>query len=98
MLSYILFTNPPKTRQERADKARPAGVANAEGDLKDLLLAILRAYEARGESELATKKLGTLLAARFGSVNESRTKLGGLAARIIWAMLTKNESYKPMVA
>jgi len=98
VLSYILFTNPPKTRQERADKARPAGVANAEGDLKDLLLAILRAYEARGESDLATKKLGTLLAARFGSVNESRTKLGGLAARIIWAMLTKNESYKPMVA
>lgn len=80
VLSYILFTNPPKTRQERADNARSAGVAEADGDLKDLLLAILRAYEARGESELATKKLGTFLTARFGSVNESRTKLGSLAA------------------
>ena len=32
-----------------------------------------------GESELATTKLGTFLTARFGSVNESRAKLGNLA-------------------
>jgi type I restriction enzyme, R subunit len=77
VLSYILFTNPPKTRQERADGLRAAGV-EADGELKALLLAILQAYEDRGESELATKKLGTFLTARFGSVNESRTKLGDL--------------------
>lgn len=77
VLSYILFTNPPKTRQERADGLRAAGV-EADGELKALLLAILQAYEDRGESELATKKLGTFLTARFGSVNESRAKLGDL--------------------
>lgn len=78
VLSYVLFTNPPKTRQERADSVRSAGV-EADGELKDLLLAILRAYEARGESELATRKLGTFLTARYGSVNEGKSRLGGLA-------------------
>jgi type I restriction enzyme R subunit len=52
----------------------------ADGDMKNLLLAILGAYEARGESELATKKLGTSLTARYGSVNEGKARLGGLLA------------------
>ena len=80
VLSYILFTNPPKTRQERADGVRSAGMAAEGGDMKELLLAILHAYEARGESELATKKLGTFLMARYGSVSEAKKKLGGLPA------------------
>lgn len=80
VLSYVLFTNPPRTRQERADSVRSEGLADATGDMKDLLLAILAAYEARGESELATRKLGTFLTARFGSVNEGKAKLGGLPA------------------
>lgn len=80
VLSYILFTNPPKTRQERANGVRSAGMATEGGDMKALLLAILHAYEARGESELATKKLGTFLMARYGSVNEAKKKLGGLPA------------------
>lgn len=80
VLSYILFTNPPKTRHERADSVRSAGLAEADADMKSLLLAILGAYEARGESELATKKLGTFLTARYGSVNEGKAKLGGLPA------------------
>ena len=80
VLSYILFTNEPKTRHERADNVRSAGITDANGDMKDLLLAILGAYEARGESELATKKLGTFLTARYGSVSEGKAKLGGLPA------------------
>ena len=48
--------------------------------MKELLLAILSAYETRGESELATKKLVSFLTARFGSVNEGKAKLGGLPA------------------
>ena len=80
VLSYIMFTNPPKTRQERAETARTSGLASVEGDMKDLLLAILGAYESRGESELATKKLGTFLTARYGSVNEGKSKLDGLSA------------------
>ncbi|MBU3036474.1 EcoAI/FtnUII family type I restriction enzme subunit R [Tritonibacter mobilis] len=80
VLSYILFTNPPKTRHERADSVRADGMAEAQDETKALLLAILVAYEERGESELATKKLGTFLTARYGSVSEGKAKLGGLAA------------------
>ena len=80
VLSYILFTNPPKTRHERADSVRSDGMTDAQDETKALLLAILAAYEERGESELATKKLGTFLTARYGSVSEGKSKLGGLAA------------------
>lgn len=80
VLSYILFTNPPKTRSERADSVRSDGMAEAQLETKALLLAILSAYEKRGESELATKKLGTFLTARYGSVSEGKVKLGGLDA------------------
>ena len=80
VLSYILFTNPPRTRHERADHVRSDGMTNADRETKTLLLAILEAYEARGEGELATKKLGTFLTARYGSVSEGKENLGGLAA------------------
>lgn len=59
---------------------RGGGLGEANGEMRDLLLAILGAYEARGEAELATKKLGTFLTARYGSVSEGKEKLGGLAA------------------
>lgn len=80
VLSYIMFTNPPKTRHDRADSVRSAGIVETGGETKDLLLAILTAYEVRGESELATKKLGAFLTARYGSVSEGKARLGGLAA------------------
>lgn len=80
VLSYILFTNPPKTRHERADGVRSEGLEKAADETRALLLAILAAYEERGESELATKKLGTFLTARYGSVNEGKSRLGGLNA------------------
>ena len=80
VLSYIMFTNAPRTRHERADYVRSDGITDADGEMKDLLLSILGAYEARGESELATKKLGTFLTARYGSVSEGKERLGGLAA------------------
>ncbi|MBY6153937.1 DEAD/DEAH box helicase family protein [Vannielia litorea] len=80
VLSYIMFTNPPRTRHERADNVRSDGMKAADEEMKDLLLAILSAYEVRGEAELGTKKLGTFLTARYGSVSEGKAKLGGLAA------------------
>ncbi|KIC32114.1 EcoAI/FtnUII family type I restriction enzme subunit R [Leisingera sp. ANG-S5] len=80
VLSYIMFTNPPRTRHQRADHVRSEGMAENEAETKELLLAILAAYEERGESELATKKLGTFLTARYGSVSEGKAKLGGLDA------------------
>ncbi len=80
VLSYILFTNPPKTRHERADHVRDSDIDDVNADMKALLLEILKAYEEQGESELATRKLGTFLTARYGSVSEGKTKLGGLPA------------------
>lgn len=80
VLSYILFTNPPKTRNERADNVRKEGLRQTAEETKALLLAILAAYEERGESELRTKKLGTFLTARYGSVSEGKARLGGLDA------------------
>jgi type I restriction enzyme R subunit len=80
VLGYILFTHEPKTRHERAEHVRSDGPALAEGDMKTLLLAILAAYEERGEAELSIRKLGAFLTARYGSVNEGKAKLGGLPA------------------
>ncbi|WP_417605584.1 EcoAI/FtnUII family type I restriction enzme subunit R [Primorskyibacter flagellatus] len=79
VLSYVLFTNSPKTRHDRADSVRNGSLVEADVDMKELLLAILGAYETRGESELATKKLGLFLTARFGSVSEGKARLGGIS-------------------
>ena len=81
VLSYVLFTSPPMTRHDRAHRLRDDGMPEAETtDMRELLLAVLSAYEARGETELATKKLGSFLIARFGSVGEGKARLGGLPA------------------
>ena len=79
VLSYVLFTNPPKTRQDRAQSLRDSRMNGFQGEMAELLLIILKAYEAKGESELATKNLGQFLTARYGSVGESKCKLGELA-------------------
>ncbi|MBK1707033.1 EcoAI/FtnUII family type I restriction enzme subunit R [Halochromatium glycolicum] len=78
VLGYVLFTTPAKTRYERAERLRQDGLDAVDGELKALLLSILQAYEAGGEAELTTPKLGQLLVARYGSVGESKAKLGGL--------------------
>lgn len=79
VLSYVLFTNHPKTRQDRAQAVRDNRLDDVSGEMADLLLAILNAYEARGESELASTKLGQFLAARYGTIGDSKAKLGELA-------------------
>ncbi|MDB4111992.1 restriction endonuclease subunit R, partial [Yoonia sp.] len=80
VLGFILFEYSPKTREDRAAGVRQDGLPNAEGELKELLLGILKAYEKDGESELGTKKLGDFLKARYGSVSESKGKLGELSS------------------
>jgi len=80
VLGHVLFTHPPKTRHERADIVRSEGLAETNGEMKELLLAILSAYETRGEGELSNQKLGNFLTARYGSVGEGKSKLGGLNA------------------
>lgn len=79
VLAYVLFALPPKTREDRARTVRDAGLPEFDGELKELLMAILKAYEEDGESELGSKKLGHFLKARYGGVSESRGILGDLA-------------------
>lgn len=45
-------------------------------EMKELLLGILKAYETAGEAELAGKKLGQFLTARYGSVSEGKARSG----------------------
>jgi type I restriction enzyme, R subunit len=78
VLSYVLFANPPKTRHDRAESVRHNGIDAFDGEMKALLLGILKAYETAGETELAGKKLGQFLTARYGSVSEGKAKLGDL--------------------
>ncbi|TQM92464.1 EcoAI/FtnUII family type I restriction enzme subunit R [Roseinatronobacter monicus] len=78
VLAYVLFTLEPKTRHDRADAVRQGKQSDAQEDLKALLITILNAYEAHGEKELATDKLGQFLTARFGSVGEAKARLGDL--------------------
>jgi len=77
VLNHVMYTTVPKTRSDSADSVRTASVGDIKGDIRILLLSILSAYELRGESELATKKLGSFLTGRFGSVIEGKAKLGG---------------------
>ncbi|MGO7967130.1 EcoAI/FtnUII family type I restriction enzme subunit R [Rhizobium ruizarguesonis] len=78
VLAYILFTNPPVTREERASAVGKHGIKQFDGELQALLIAILKAYVTNGERELGSKKLGQYLIARYGSVAEGRAKLGEL--------------------
>lgn len=78
VLGYVLFTTDPKTRHDRADAVKGERFGEFQGDLKELLISILDAYERNGEDELATTKLGQFLTARYGSVGEAKNRLGGL--------------------
>ena len=79
VLSYVLFTNPLKTRHDRATTLLGKGFGISDNEMTALLVGILKAYEARGETQLATKKLGQFSTARYGNVGESKGKLGKLA-------------------
>ena len=80
VLAYVLYDHPPKTREERADDVRQAGLEKADGELGQLLLGILQAYEIHGENELASTKLASFMIGRYGSVREGRARLGDLPA------------------
>ena len=79
VLAYVLYANPPKTRHERADSVRDGGITPADGELRELLLGILTAYETHGEGELASAKLGSFLIGRYGSVSEGKERVGVLS-------------------
>src|SRR5690606_30040078 len=78
VLAYILFTQTPVTREHRAKATEKLGLSAVDGELKNLLVEILRSYVTNGERELATNKLSNYLIARYGSVADGREKLGAL--------------------
>ncbi|PZU20640.1 MAG: restriction endonuclease subunit R [Shinella sp.] len=80
VLAYILYTNPPRTRDQRATAVEASGMKEFDTELQALLVAILKAYVANGEGELGTKKLTQYLIARYGSVAEGKAKLGAIPA------------------
>ena len=61
---------------DRAEAVRQDGMEGTIGEMRDLLLPILKAYEVADGAELAGKKLGQFLTARCGSVSEGKSKLG----------------------
>lgn len=79
VLAYIMFTNPPKTRRDRADSLKDDGLGAFEGEMQALLVSVLRAYVEGGERELANSKLVQFLTARYGSVGEGKAVLGELS-------------------
>ncbi len=80
VLSYIRFSNPPKTRTERADSVEAVGLAATEGEMRDFLIGVLKAYRNNGESELGRNKLSAFLTARYGTIADAKAKLGDIAA------------------
>ena len=79
VLSYIMFTTSPLTRQDWADHLTDGGLVKFQGEMKTLLFSILQAYVEDGERELATSKLVQFLTARYGSVSEGKAVLGELS-------------------
>ena len=49
VLGYVLFTNAPKTREDRAEAVKGDKLGAVQDDLKSLLIKILDAYEENGE-------------------------------------------------
>ena len=80
VLAYIRFSTPPMTRTDRAEAARSDGLASADENMREFLLSVLQAYEALGETELATRKLSDFLTARYGSLADAKATLGDIAA------------------
>lgn len=80
MLACVLYATPPKGRWERANSVRDSGLEAVGGELRELLLDILKTYETHGESELAAAKLATFMIGRYGSVGEGKARLGDLPA------------------
>ncbi|KCV81854.1 type I site-specific deoxyribonuclease [Actibacterium atlanticum] len=80
VIAYILFSNPPKTRSERAELVTASEDSLPDGELREFLLSILSAYEANGVAELANSKLGVFLKARYSTIGEGKERLGGLPA------------------
>ena len=79
VLAYIMYTLPPLTRQQRADAVNARTLSHGNDEMAVFLHKILLSYVQEGEGQLETEKLGDLLKATYGSVSESKDRLGEVA-------------------
>jgi hypothetical protein len=77
-VGYGLFTADPKTRHDRVGAVKDNRPANAQDDLKTLLIVIRDACERHGADGLAAKRPGPFQAARYGRVGEAKNRSGTL--------------------
>ena len=76
VLGYVLFANPPVTREERAESLEKNGLEDVDGEMRKFLLRILASYEKSGEDELSVERLTQHMKAVYGSVIAGTEKLG----------------------
>ncbi len=76
VLAYIAFALPRLTRQERADRARPAIQATFGEKQRAFLDFVLSHYVAEGFEELDQDKLGPLLQLRYNAISDAILDLG----------------------
>ena len=79
VLSYILFTLQPLTREQRADNVKKEGLEDVDKEMRTFLRRILTSYIANGEDELSAKRLGRHMEAAYGSLSAGKLKLGDTA-------------------
>lgn len=78
VLSYIRFSKPPKTREERAGRVEQESLDTAKGEMREFLIGVLEAYKTRGEMELGITKLTSFLTAKYGTLADARRRLGDI--------------------
>jgi type I restriction enzyme R subunit len=76
VLAYIAFALPRITRQERADRARPAIQVSFAEKQRSFLEFVLSQYVAEGIDELDQDKLSPLLILRYDAISDAVLELG----------------------
>jgi len=78
VLAYIAYAYAPITRQERVDSHKSEIFDQYDDKLQVFLDYVLAQYVKQGVSELDVEKLPGLLKAKYYSVNDGATELGGI--------------------
>jgi len=76
VLAYIAFALPRISRQERADRARPAINDSFSEKQRSFLDFVLSHYIAEGVEELDQEKLSPLLMLRYSAISDAISALG----------------------
>ncbi len=79
VLAFVRFNIQPLSRKDRANDARGSGLSGFEGEMRAFLSEVLSNYQRDGEGELSFGSLSSLIAARYGTMNDAKGKLGDIA-------------------